>query len=592
MEKGEKVFIDGIEGWEFHLHESDPDAKEEVVFQPHRLPITKRYTGLSVNKATAVVGALSSTAFSHELRAIMLGEMVARAVKGIIRTQLRNYCKVAKGVSLHFKTGVIVEYFNVVTGASARANEVLQEVLFESIKERFGPRAVRESERATMQSALEPVTIFVIKRLQAMLGLQLSIPCLAMFHEHPVGFAFHALDLLDVAPVVQHNMPMLPYAEAMTAFIAAQQAERDTYAYQVVVIDKAPMLLKLAERKGARYAENVGTLGKDFHAYYNRDNMLEKMPGPESADAFSRAAGFLPGVVCAVETKPHFGVISPVICSQYTVEVHARCMGGQDINRYLLCCGRFSFVANRLNSWDFVYSHGMHDVAIDMGPVVLGKWAYLAVTCDGVMVRCYVNSNLVASLEIEGTINELEAKLEEQRQKEREDLDRQQEFELGTLEREIDQKTKAYFTSKEGLMAMREKANEIFEDPEFHEQDFNVTAKERLQMSEAQFLKVKKNRATKMAKDFHAADLFQRESRTILERYKALRQEIVEKQQKEAEEGEMRGRKPFRVGGPVNGSTNLADQNNNFNGDVGLVSAYPVCLSSDRIHAHYLAANR
>ena len=80
----------------------------QVHFLPHRLPITKRYTGLSVNKATAVVGALSSTSFSHELRAIMLGEMVARAVKGIIRTQLRDYCKVAKGVSLHFKTGVTV----------------------------------------------------------------------------------------------------------------------------------------------------------------------------------------------------------------------------------------------------------------------------------------------------------------------------------------------------------------------------------------------------------------------------------------------------------------------------------------------------
>ena len=65
---------------------------------------------------------------------------------------------------------------------------------------------------------------------------------------------------------------------------------------------------------------------------------------------------------------------------------------------------------------------------------------YLAVTCDGVMVRCYVNSALVASLEIEGTINELEAKLEEQREKEREDLERQQAFELSTLEREIDQK--------------------------------------------------------------------------------------------------------------------------------------------------------
>ena len=79
----------------------------QVVFLPHRLPLTQRYTGLSVNKATAVVGALSSTAYSHELRAIMLGEMVARAVKGIIRTQLRNYCKVAKGVSLHFKTGEV-----------------------------------------------------------------------------------------------------------------------------------------------------------------------------------------------------------------------------------------------------------------------------------------------------------------------------------------------------------------------------------------------------------------------------------------------------------------------------------------------------
>ena len=39
---------------------------------------------------------------------------------------------------------------------------------------------------------------------------------------------------------MQHNLPMLPYAEAMTAFIAAQQAERDTYAYQVTHTTLAP----------------------------------------------------------------------------------------------------------------------------------------------------------------------------------------------------------------------------------------------------------------------------------------------------------------------------------------------------------------
>jgi hypothetical protein len=206
-------------------------------------------------------------------------------------------------------------------------------------------------------------------------------------------------------------------------------------------------------------------------------------------------------------------------------------------------------------------------------------------------VRCYIDSRIVAQLEVEAGINELEAKAEEERQAARDDLDRQEKNELDMLERDIDMKCKAYFASKEGIMATRDKANEIFDDPEFHEQDFGVTAKDRLQMSEAQFLKVKKTLATKMAREFHSKDLFQRESRTILERFKALRQEIEEKQVKDREDGEMRGRKPLRIGGMLGGSTNPADQANNFYGDIGLVSLYPTCISSDAVHLHYLAAN-
>jgi hypothetical protein len=42
---------------------------------------------------------------------------------------------------------------------------------------------------------IEPCIVYAVRRLQTMMGVQLSISCLSAFHESPVGFCFCVLDL-------------------------------------------------------------------------------------------------------------------------------------------------------------------------------------------------------------------------------------------------------------------------------------------------------------------------------------------------------------------------------------------------------------
>jgi hypothetical protein len=353
VRSGERVKIEGV-AEVFTVHET-----QHTKIGRDRLPVTMRFKGKSMNAVHATVGATSTDKYCTELRAVLLAEMTARTLKALIRLQLRNYSRKTKAISIHFKVGLICEHFNVVTGSAERANFFLQETVYEAVRERFGPLAIRPSEKMDLQRMLEPCTVFIIKRLQSMLGLQLSVACLGEFHERPTGFTFSALDFLDAAPIVRHSIPLLPFADAMTALLAAQRAERETYTY-LVLADGAPVLLRLNERHGARVAENVGLLGKDFKAFYSRAVELERKPGPEVGDHFCRSAGFRPGVICAVDTKLHSDLALRSWQSHFTVEVFAKCTGGADTMRSVIAAGRYGIFASRENYWVFQYTEVTH----------------------------------------------------------------------------------------------------------------------------------------------------------------------------------------------------------------------------------------
>ena len=433
VQHGDKIIINGLENYIFTVKES-----ETIKITPHRIPVQERYTGLSMNRMSGIVGSVTTTKLCDELRSVFLGEIIARSIKSMIRLQLRDYAKESKGCSLHFKKGLIIEYLNIVTGSNVKSSFMLQEMIYEIVKERFGSLAIRENERYTLQDDLTPCTIYTVKRIQDMLGVKISLSCLTAFRENPTGFCFNSLDILETLPVIRHAMPALPYAEAMSAFLSAQQADRDTYIYQIVEIDQAPMLLKLTERKGARIPENFGKLGNLFEAHYSRGIELERTPGPLTSDEFSRAAGFRPGVLCAIETKFNAKVMSAHTGSHYSIEMHCQVQGGVDTARYALVCGRCGFFVSRENQWTFIYSEGRHDLHLRMTSVILNEWVYLVGTYDGVTVRCYVNGKQVVNLEVEKPVKELETEAGHECQKKIMQLEKEEREELLRLEKETE----------------------------------------------------------------------------------------------------------------------------------------------------------
>ena len=585
VRNGERVCIGGVgvREQQFVITETDTDK-----ITHDRLPISVRYTGESVINATATVGAVSSEKHCTELRSLFLAEMVGRAMKALIRLLLRSYSRNIKGVSTHFKKRLLVEYFNVITGSNPRSNSVLSENVFETIKERFGPLAVLQSERCNMQYDIEPCTVYLIRRMQAMMGMQLSMACLAAFYENPVGFTFCDLDVLAIVPIVRFNMPLYPYAEAMTALLAAERAERDTYRYQVIN-DGATVFLRMCERKGSRVAENCGSLLKEFQTHYNRGAELEKTPGPEKFHPFSRCVGFQSGVLCALDTKFHPGSMALLAESHFSVEVHAKCTGGTDTLGIVLSGGRFTVSVTRENCWSFQLYIAQHSISLRLDPVVLNQWVYIAASYDGVTLRCYVDSRLVASVEIAEPILMKRREEAAKRIKSMADLDGQEKKEILNLRKEISQKVKTYFNSKEGIIKIKKMTRDVLQEDSFHDRDFGFTFKDDL--TEAGKQKIKKSSAVKEAKKIYTEDIIGRMSRELTERFKQLRNEVVERASKEDSEGELRGRQPLRVGAAHSNSTSLTDTMNNFIGCIGLVAVYPLCLSADRIRSHFLAAH-
>ena len=65
--------------------------------------------GRSQRSIPARSGKISSEKNCEELRSVLLGEMVARTVKNLIRVQLRTYARKVKSISRQFIYGIIVE---------------------------------------------------------------------------------------------------------------------------------------------------------------------------------------------------------------------------------------------------------------------------------------------------------------------------------------------------------------------------------------------------------------------------------------------------------------------------------------------------
>ena len=519
---------------------------------------------------------------NENVRSVLLGEMVARTIKSLIKLQLRNYLNKTKCTSYQILTTLIIEYLNVVTGSSDDAGEKLRHLIFEGIKEKYGKCACSKSEKTDLVLLLKPVMVYTVKRILAMLGAQLSLTCLSDFMERPYFFNFTFLDLLDVAPVVRHNVPILPYADAIITTCYARKQERNTYVVSVLN-DKPLLFFKMSERKGSRTCDNFGTLGNNFIGYYSSGCELEQQ-GPILNDPFTKSVAFRPGAKSVMDCKYHADIVPPKPETHFSLEIWLQCCGGADTVRVALICGRYGIIAGRDNFWTFVFTQGTHNLYIRLAPIDLkapNRWYHIAATYDGTTLRLYLDSINLVVLEVEEPFKHKAAAFNEAIRTNQLQIDQDEEAERKTVKSSSQFEAEKYFQSKEGLSALKKSVQSIMETKEFQAQNHGANAS-----SEADARNEKYQAAMKQAKLQYATDIYLKNVRYISEKYKQLREDIKDKLKKEEEEGAIKQRKGIKLGSALADGSNKEGKNF-FWGNISSLAVYSYCLTHDQVTSHY-----
>lgn len=546
------------------------------------IPIFEPFMGKSKKGLIAHCGFMPDRNNNEELRVVLLGEMVARTVKNLIRLELRNYARKTKAISTQFIVGVTLEFLNVLTGAHPKTNNFLQELIYEGVRERFGPYSLRPSEKSNLQEHLRPCIVYMVKRLQFMMGLQISSHCLAEFFERPSLFAFCELDILEAVPRVRHSVPIMAYSDAMLVTLKAQEAMRLIYSNEVLE-DKPVLFYRMYERKGARSAENKGTLGGDFDGLYSRGMDLWH-PGPIASDPFSRAAGFVEGAQGYMDCKFHPQIIPQAFFNPFTIEVFLRCTGGVDTTRYVIISGRYGIVISKEGYLTFVFIDGLNDVNVKFAPVEMDKWMHLACAWDGTFLRCYVNGQEVVATEIEGPMRQKRSIFENEISEQIDTLTKQEESEADVVQYNTEKQADTYFATKAGTSFLKNETQNIMESEEF--QARNIGANER---NEQKAIQMKRSAALAEAKEKYVLDLCAKNLNEIKQRYRLKRDELEDKIKKKRDEGNLRIRTTLRIGAaPPSAASRVPT--NIFIGEVACFSVFDHCLSVDRVRAHYNTA--
>ena len=571
---GEQIRINGAV---YVIHET---GRRKITHS--QLPISSTYMGESTNGLTACAGLVADDRHSDELRRLLLAEMLARTVKAIVRLQMRTYNCKYKCSSSQFFASLVCEYLNTLTGSSPQADVLFQQTLCEAVRERFGDCAIRDAERATLLRDIQPVLSYLINRVIAMLGVKLCISCESEFHERPTGFVFSVADILEVLPVSKHNIPILPFADAMMVSMHAAATEQELYLNKVLADDPAALYL-LSERKGARVTENKGSIGDVCSGSIRKGCELEHS-GPVAANPFIRAMSFRPNAKSFIDIKYDPAIVPAQVLDHFSVELYYYCTGGKDTVRVMLMCGRYAVMASRDNYLVAVFMESLHEINVKMAPITYNEWVHVALTYDGITLRCYLNSVLCKHVEVAGILVFKQHVFEERAQQKRLELREAEKVEQQDVKERANKEALEFFQTKDGVATLKRLTREIMESDAFQADNIGANAKD-----QAAALKEKRAEGLKRAKAQHIVDHYNFTVGEIARRYEVLLAELEDHLQREARECALRVTQGLRIGSASPNSKTI-DGSHYFHGKMSCISIYQTCLSTDKIKDHYLCS--
>jgi hypothetical protein len=372
-------------------------------------------------------------------------------------------------------------------------------------------------------------------------------------------------------------MPMLDFAEA--TLLGMQANETRNNSYSTIVLAKKPTLYwQMAERRGSRVATNHGSTGVGMCGYY-ATGVTHEQPGAVRNDSFQRAVGFDAELKTRVDTKFSPRTVPQRRSAPFSIELWARVGGAMGTNRIAVMSGRYALSAMREDHWGFTIFDGSVDATVN-GPVVTkGEWVHLVGTYDGTMARFYINRKLEGDMELGPEISRRSQEANDAREQQLKDLEDAEKSARDSARKQTETQAAQFFKTPEGQERVKRAALKLIEHSEFKlKLDANAAAKglKRLGKKEAQL----------QARKDYKTELYMKNVQAVAEEFRRLRQDILDRKTKEAEEARDRSTKPLRVGAAC-ASKRSKSGRSFFNGDLCHFAVYEACLTPDEVREHY-----
>lgn len=495
------------------------------------IPISRYYKGKTKKNIRIYSGRISSTFINcNSVRLLFLGEMVSRTVKQLIRGQLRDYLKLNKLVSNNFLKNLICNHFNLLTSSSPSLNsiEYYEEILFLSIRERFGEYSLLNSERKTYQKEINSILKYVILRIASMLNIKLSSTCLInidnknSFNSYSsnsstnlglsscLGFYFSPEDILDIEPVVKNNCPVYLFAKAMVVLKEAEESYNKNY-FNTILNDKPLLFYIFNERNGTKTIKNHGILNKKYEGkifgnyeleldgpiyynsnirsiYINNSNELNDEINSELNSNFDHGQS----TISYIEIESDSSLIPNNTEKHFSCEIFFSVSTGKNTNRSIISSSRFQLLISRDEYITIILYDDFHTINIPLemisddvyannsifssfrnNPSMMSNkiWYHVIITFNGTILKGFVNGQLKCEIETEIAFKRKKEQWNKKNREEFKKLLNEEKMEEKKLIHKTYQEASIYFQKKNGIAELKKMSQIILDTEENLEED-------------------------------------------------------------------------------------------------------------------------